>query len=68
MNKSEEAAFWVLVALIDDGGILYRGMYSKNLAGCHVEMRSLEARARAFKCRTRVNVCRVCATCVCVCV
>ncbi|KAK9867521.1 hypothetical protein WJX84_007024 [Apatococcus fuscideae] len=41
LNKCEEDAFWVLVALIDDG-ILYRDMYANNLLGTHVEMRSLE--------------------------
>ena len=39
----EEAAFWLLVALADDdGGILYRGLYGAELAGCHVELRCLE--------------------------
>ncbi|BDA49083.1 TBC1 domain family member 2A [Coccomyxa sp. Obi] len=42
LDRSEEKAFWVLVSLIDDGGILYQGMYSQNLVGAHVEMRSLQ--------------------------
>ncbi|KAK9832050.1 hypothetical protein WJX81_002190 [Elliptochloris bilobata] len=39
---AEEGAFWVLAAMIDDGGILYRNTYAHNLVGAHVEMRSLE--------------------------
>lgn len=43
MGHDEEAAFWVLASLIDDDrGILYQDMYSKDLSGCHVEMRSLK--------------------------
>ncbi|KAK9919170.1 hypothetical protein WJX75_009858 [Coccomyxa subellipsoidea] len=42
LERSEEDSFWLLVSLIDDGGILYQGMYSQNLVGAHVEMRSLQ--------------------------
>jgi hypothetical protein len=43
LGHDEEAAFWVLVSLIDDDrGILYQDMYAKDLSGCHVEMRSLK--------------------------
>jgi len=43
LGHDEEAAFWVLASLIDDEdrGILYPDMYSRDLSGCHVEMRSL---------------------------
>lgn len=41
MDQDQEKVFWVMVALIDDG-ILYKDMYSHNLAGCHVELGSLE--------------------------
>lgn len=40
-SEDEEAAFWLLVALADDGGILYDGLYGAELAGCHVELRCL---------------------------
>ncbi|KAK2076058.1 hypothetical protein QBZ16_001394 [Prototheca wickerhamii] len=45
LGCDEEAAFWVLVSLIDghDEGILYRDMYSRDLSGTHVEMRCLRA-------------------------
>ena len=44
LGHDEEAAFWVLHSLIDDDkGILYQGMYARDLSGCHVEMRSLRA-------------------------
>lgn len=44
MEHDEEAAFWVLASLIDeqDSGILYQDLYSSNLSGCHVEMRTLQ--------------------------
>eukprot|EP00891_Asterochloris_glomerata_P005168 jgi/Astpho2/5168/Aster-04752 len=42
MDLDEEKAFWAMVALIDDNGILYHDMYAANLVGTHVEMRSLE--------------------------
>lgn len=42
LDLSEERAFWVMVALIDDNGILYHDMYASDLVGTHVEMRSLE--------------------------
>lgn len=42
LELSEERAFWVMVALIDDNGILYHDMYASDLVGTHVEMRSLE--------------------------
>mmetsp|Transcript_7312 Transcript_7312/g.20625 ORF Transcript_7312/g.20625 Transcript_7312/m.20625 type:complete len:373 (-) Transcript_7312:70-1188(-) len=38
-GKAEEDAFWLLVAILE--GILYPKMYSNNLEGCHVEMKSL---------------------------
>lgn len=42
LNKNEDSAFWVLASLIDDeAGILYQGMYARDLTGTHVEMRSL---------------------------
>lgn len=34
LNKSEEAAFWVLAAMVED--ILFQGTYSRNLEGCQV--------------------------------
>lgn len=34
MNRNEEAAFWLLAALVED--ILYEGTYGANLAGCQV--------------------------------
>lgn len=44
LGHDEEAAFWVLASLIDEEkGILYQDMYSCDLSGCHVEMRSLRA-------------------------
>lgn len=42
LDKNEESAFWVLAALIDEDGILYKDMYSGTLLGTHVEMRTLE--------------------------
>ncbi|KAL0039855.1 hypothetical protein WJX77_010029 [Trebouxia sp. C0004] len=42
LDLSEERSFWVMVALIDDNGILYHDMYASDLVGTHVEMRSLE--------------------------
>lgn len=43
MERDEEKAFWLLASLIDDAseGILYQDMFSNNLSGTHVEMRSL---------------------------
>jgi hypothetical protein len=42
LGHDEEGAFWVLACLIGgDDGILYADMYARDLAGCHVEMRSL---------------------------
>ncbi len=32
LNRNEEAAFWLLAALVED--ILYPGTYSRNLEGC----------------------------------
>ncbi|GIL48738.1 hypothetical protein Vafri_5180 [Volvox africanus] len=40
LNRNEEAAFWLLAALVED--ILYPGTYSRNLEGCQVEMRALD--------------------------
>lgn len=43
LGHDEEAAFWMLASLIDnDRGILYQDLYADSLAGCHVEMRSLQ--------------------------
>lgn len=44
MEHDEEAAFWVLASLIDEqeSGILYQDLYSSNLSGCHVEVRTLQ--------------------------
>ncbi|GFR46810.1 hypothetical protein Agub_g8444 [Astrephomene gubernaculifera] len=39
LNRNEEAAFWLLAALVED--ILHPGTYSRNLEGCQVEMRAL---------------------------
>lgn len=45
LGYDDEATFWVLASLIDadEAGILYRDMYSRDLSGTHVEMRSLRA-------------------------
>ncbi|GLC41876.1 hypothetical protein PLESTF_000095400 [Pleodorina starrii] len=40
LNRNEEAAFWLLAALVED--ILHPGTYSRNLEGCQVEMRALD--------------------------
>ncbi|PNW70873.1 hypothetical protein CHLRE_17g737050v5 [Chlamydomonas reinhardtii] len=40
LNRNEEAAFWLLAALVED--ILYPGTYSRNLEGCQIEMRALD--------------------------
>ncbi|KXZ54436.1 hypothetical protein GPECTOR_5g89 [Gonium pectorale] len=40
LNRNEEAAFWLLAALVED--TLYPGTYSRNLEGCQVEMRALD--------------------------
>ncbi len=37
LNRNEEAAFWLLAALVED--ILYPGTYSRNLEGCQVRKR-----------------------------
>ena len=46
LDYDERAAFWVMCCLIggedgETGSILYKGVYSRDLSGCHVEMRSL---------------------------
>lgn len=55
LEKNEEAAFWVLAALVED--ILYQGTYSRNLEGCQVgpDTRSEGARERGRRAAARTT-------------
>lgn len=46
LNRNEEAAFWLLAALVED--ILYPGTYSRNLEGCQVIMNIMYLFTRAI--------------------